>query len=165
MLDPLDQGDPADWNEMLDTNVKGLLHLCRAVVPGMRERNRGHIVNLGSLAGRQIYPGGAVYCASKAAVRAISEGLKQDLLGSAVRVTEIAPGMVDTEFSTVRFHGDASRAEQVYRGLDPLSGGDVAEVVLFALSRPAHVNISEVLLMPVAQAGSTMVHREATERG
>jgi len=148
-----------DWEEMIDTNLKGLLYVTRAVLPGMVERGRGHVVNIGSIAGRQTYPGGAVYCASKAAVRAISEGLKLDLLGTSIRVTEIQPGLVETEFSQVRFRGDRERAAAVYRGLTPLTAMDVAEVVLFAVTRPPHVNLSEVLLLPTDQASTTMVHR------
>ncbi|MCJ2541617.1 SDR family oxidoreductase [Thermostichus vulcanus] len=158
-LDKLHTGVVQDWEEMIDTNLKGLLYVTRAVLPGMVERGRGHVVNIGSIAGRQPYPGGNVYCASKAAVRAISEGLKLDLLGTPIRVTEIQPGMVETEFSEVRFHGDSSRAAAVYQGLTPLTAMDVAEVVLFATSRPPHVNISEVLLLPTDQASTTLVHR------
>jgi len=144
---------------MIDTNVKGLLYLTRYVVPGMIDRNKGHIVNIGSIAGRQTYPGGNVYCGSKAAVRAISEGLKQDLLGTPIRVSCIDPGLVETEFSQVRFHGDTERAEKVYQGLTPLTGDDVADVVFFCVTRPTHVNISEILLVPVDQATTTLVHR------
>jgi Short-chain alcohol dehydrogenase of unknown specificity len=129
------------------------------IVPGMVNRGRGHVVNIGSIAGRQTYPKGNVYCASKAAVRAISEGLKQDLLGTPVRVTEIEPGLVETEFSNVRFHGDAEKAKNVYQGLTPLTPDDVADVVYFCATRSPHVNISEVLLVPTDQAGATLVHR------
>jgi len=160
-LNKLQNGELQDWEEMIDTNVKGLLYVTRAVVPGMIERGRGHIVNLGSLAGHQTYPGGNVYCATKAAVRVISEGLKQDLLGTAVRVTSIDPGLVETEFSQVRFRGDLNKADQVYQGLTPLSAEDVAEVISFCLTRPPHVNINEILLMPVAQSGATLVHRQS----
>ncbi|MCF2971114.1 SDR family oxidoreductase [Synechococcus sp. Nb3U1] len=158
-LDKLHKGVIQDWEEMIDTNLKGLLYVTRAVLPGMVERGRGHVVNIGSIAGRQTYPGGNVYCASKAAVRAISEGLKLDLLGTPIRVTEIQPGMVETEFSEVRFHGDSSRAAAVYQGVTPLTAMDVAEVVVFAATRPPHVNISEVLLLPTDQASTTLVHR------
>lgn len=158
-LDKLHKGVIQDWEEMIDTNLKGLLYVTRAVLPGMVERGRGHVVNIGSIAGRQTYPGGNVYCASKAAVRAISEGLKLDLLGTPIRVTEIQPGMVETEFSEVRFHGDLSRAAAVYQGVTPLTAMDVAEVVVFAATRPPHVNISEVLLLPTDQASTTLVHR------
>ncbi len=158
-LDKLHTGVLQDWEEMIDTNLKGLLYVTRAVLPGMVERGRGHVVNIGSIAGRQTYPGGNVYCASKAAVRAISEGLKLDLLGTPIRVTEIQPGLVETEFSEVRFHGDQARAAAVYQGLTPLTAMDVAEVVVFAATRPPHVNISEVLLLPTDQASTTLVHR------
>jgi 3-hydroxy acid dehydrogenase / malonic semialdehyde reductase len=157
----LQEGLLTDWEEMIDTNVKGLLYMTRAIVPGMVERQRGHVVNVGSIAGHQTYPAGNVYCGTKAAVRAISEGLKIDLLGTPIRVTNIDPGMVDTEFSTVRFHGDTERAAKVYEGLTPLTGVDIAETVLFALTRPAHVNISEILLVPTDQATPTLVHRRS----
>lgn len=158
-LDKLHEGDFQDWEEMIDTNVKGLLYMTRYIVPGMVHRGEGHIVNIGSIAGRNAYPGGNVYCASKAAVRAISEGLKQDLLGTPVRVTEIEPGLVETEFSQVRFHGDQQRAEKVYQGLTPLTADDIADVIYFCVTRPAHVNISEILLVPTDQANATLVHR------
>jgi serine 3-dehydrogenase len=145
---------------MIDTNVKGLLYMTRSIVPGMVSRGGGHVVNIGSIAGRQTYPKGNVYCASKAAVRAISEGLKQDLLGTPVRVTEIEPGLVETEFSNVRFHGDAEKAKNVYQGLTPLTADDVADVVYFCATRSPHVNISEVLLVPTDQASATLVHRK-----
>lgn len=158
-LSKLHEGNIDDWEEMLDTNVKGLLYVTRAVVPGMVERQGGHVVNIGSIAGRVAYPGGNVYCASKAAVRAISDGLKQDLIGTPVRVTEIEPGLVETEFSLVRFHGDCDRAEKVYQDLTPLTGEDIADLVLFCVTRPPHVNISEMLVVPVDQANATLVHR------
>ncbi len=158
-LDKLHQGNFQDWEEMIDTNIKGLLYLTRYVVPGMINRDRGHVVNIGSIAGHQTYPGGNVYCGTKAAVRAISEGLKQDLLGTPIRVTSVDPGMVETEFSEVRFHGDAERAKKVYQGLTPLTPEDVADVVFFCVTRPAHVNINEVILMPVDQASTTLVNR------
>ncbi|MFZ1085162.1 MAG: SDR family NAD(P)-dependent oxidoreductase [Terracidiphilus sp.] len=159
-LEKLYQGSIDDWEEMLDTNVKGLLYVTRAVVPGMVERGRGHVVNLGSTAGEMTYPGGAVYCASKAAERAINDGLRQDLLGTPVRVTTVDPGMVETEFSIVRFHGDTERATNFYKGIKPLTPEDVADAILWAASRPAHVNIARVMLTPVQQANSLLVHRE-----
>ncbi|MEG5000165.1 SDR family oxidoreductase [Microcoleus sp. B4-D4] len=159
-LDKLHEGNFQDWEEMIDTNVKGLLYMTRYIVPGMVSRGGGHVVNIGSIAGRQAYPKGSVYCASKAAVRAISDGLKQDLLGTAVRVTEIEPGLVETEFSNVRFHGDAEKAKNVYQGLTPLTADDVADVVYFCATRSPHVNISEVLLVPTDQASATLVHRK-----
>ncbi|MEH2067696.1 MAG: SDR family oxidoreductase [Nostoc sp.] len=158
-LDKLHEGSFADWEEMIDTNIKGLLYLSRYVVPGMISRGRGHVVNLGSIAGHQTYPGGNVYCATKAAVRAISEGLKQDLLGTPVRVTSVDPGMVETEFSQVRFHGNNERANQVYQGVTPLTADDVADVIFFCVTRSPHVNINEVVLMPVDQASATLVNR------
>lgn len=158
-LDKLHEGSIQDWEEMIDTNIKGLLYMTRSIVPGMVSRGRGHVINIGSIAGHQTYPRGNVYCATKAAVRAISEGLKQDLLGTPVRVSSVDPGMVETEFSQVRFHGDRDRAAQVYAGVTPLTAEDVADVVAFCATRPAHVNISEVILLPTDQASATLVHR------
>jgi len=158
-LDKLHEGDIQDWEEMIDTNIKGLLYLTRYVVPGMVSRDRGHVVNIGSIAGHQTYPNGNVYCGTKAAVRAISEGLKQDLLGTPIRVSSVDPGMVETEFSEVRFHGDSDRAKKVYQGVTPLTPDDVADVVFFCVTRPSHVNINEVVLMPVDQASATLVNR------
>lgn len=160
-LDKLQEGSIQDWEEMIDTNIKGLLYMTRFIVPGMVSRGRGHVVNIGSIAGHQTYPGGAVYCATKAAVKALSEGLKMDLLGTPVRVSSVDPGMVETEFSQVRFHGDVERANNVYRGITPLTPDDVAEVVLFCVTRPAHVNISDVIMLATAQASATLVHRQA----
>ncbi|ARV59989.1 NAD(P)-dependent oxidoreductase [Nostocales cyanobacterium HT-58-2] len=158
-LDKLHEGDFQDWEEMIDTNIKGLLYLTRYVVPGMVKRDHGHVVNIGSIAGHQTYPGGNVYCGTKAAVRAISEGLKQDLLGTPIRVSSVDPGMVETEFSEVRFHGDSDRAQKVYQGLKPLTPDDIADVIFFCVTRPSHVNINEVVLMPVDQASTTLVNR------
>ncbi|MBD2181497.1 SDR family oxidoreductase [Aerosakkonema funiforme] len=158
-LNKLQEGSFQDWEEMIDTNIKGLLYVTRYVVPGMIDRGKGHVVNIGSIAAYQTYPGGNVYCGSKAAVRAISEGLKQDLLGTPVRVTCVDPGLVETEFSEVRFHGDTERAKKVYQGLTPLTPDDVADVVFFCATRPSHVNISQVLLVPTDQATTTLVHR------
>ena len=160
-LDKLYMGRIEDWEEMIDTNVKGLLYLCRAVVPGMVARGRGHVVNLGSTAGELTYPNGAVYCATKAAERAINDGLRQDLLGTPVRVTSVDPGMVETDFSLVRFHGDAERAAKVYKGIMPLAPEDVADAILWAVTRPEHVNIARVMLTTVHQANSLLFHREA----
>jgi NADP-dependent 3-hydroxy acid dehydrogenase YdfG len=159
-LDKLYQGKIEDWEEMIDTNVKGLLYVTRAVVPGMVERGCGHVVNLGSTAGELTYPNGAVYCASKAAERAINDGLRQDVLGTPIRVTSVDPGMVETNFSLVRFHGDAERAAKVYKGVKPLTPEDVAEVIVWAVNRPEHVNIARVLLTPVGQANSLLFHRD-----
>ncbi|MEP0858376.1 SDR family oxidoreductase [Trichocoleus sp. DQ-U1] len=158
-LNKLHEGSIQDWEEMIDTNIKGLLYCTRYLVPGMVNRGKGHVVNLGSIAGHQTYPGGNVYCASKAAVKSISEGLKQDLLGTPVRVTSVDPGLVETEFSQVRFHGDSDRAQKVYQGLTPLTPEDIADVIFFCVTRPAHVNISELLLVPTDQATATQVHR------
>jgi NADP-dependent 3-hydroxy acid dehydrogenase YdfG len=162
-FEPLWEGDPGDWDAMLDTNVKGLLAVTRAVLPGMVDRGRGHVVNIGSIAGREAYPNGAVYCASKAAVGKITEALRMDLLGTGVRVSTVDPGMVNTEFSTVRFHGDRDRADGVYADMTPLTGEDVADVVVWVAARPAHVQVAEVLLLPTEQASATRVarHREA----
>lgn len=155
----LQAGEIDDWEEMIDTNVKGLLYVDRAIVPGMVARRRGTVIHIGSIAGRQLYPGGNVYCATKHAVRALTDGLRLDVLGSGVRVTSIDPGLVETEFSEVRFHGDRERARAVYQGLTPLTAEDVAEVVLFAATRPPHVDLAEVLILPTDQATTTHVHR------
>jgi len=159
-LTKLHEYDLDDINEMVDTNVKGLLYVTRAVLPGMVARGQGHVINIGSIAGHWTYPNGAVYCATKAAVKSISEGLKMDLLGTTVRVTSVDPGLVETEFSLVRFHGDGERARKVYEGVRPLRGEDVADVVLFCATRPPHVNINDVVMMPVGQASATQVHRQ-----
>lgn len=158
-LDRLQDGKISDWDEMIDTNVKGLLYVTRSVLPGMIGRGRGHVVNIGSIAGHAVYPAGNVYCASKYAVRALSEGLKHDLLGTPVRVTSVDPGLVETEFSIVRFHGDREKAAKVYNGMQPLTPDDIADAVIYCTTRPPHVNINEVVLMPVAQASATQVHR------
>ena len=160
-LDKLYAGKIQDWEEMIDTNVKGLLYVTRAVVPGMVARGRGHVINLGSTAGEITYPNGAVYCATKAAERSINDGLRQDVLGTPVRVTSVDPGMVETDFSLVRFHGDSERAAKVYKGVKPLTPEDIADVIVWAASRPAHVNIARVLLTPVQQANSLLFHRDA----
>jgi serine 3-dehydrogenase len=159
-LEPLQRGDLDDWNEMIDTNVKGLLHVDRNVVPWMVERGRGTVVHIGSVAGRQVYPGGNVYCATKHAVRAVTDALRIDLLGSGVRVCSVDPGLVETEFSLVRFHGNRERAKGVYQGMTPLAAEDVAEVVLFAATRPSHVTLADVLVYPTDQASATHVHRD-----
>jgi NADP-dependent 3-hydroxy acid dehydrogenase YdfG len=164
-LDPVQEGKLEDWDEMLDTNVKGLLHVTRCAVPLMLPRGAGHIVNIGSIAGRQTYPRGAVYCASKAAVRALSEGMRLDLLGTGIRVSEIAPGMVETEFSLVRHRGDAGRAAATYDGVTPLVAEDIAEIVFFCASRPPHVNIGEVVVTPTDQASTAHVFRRAARPG
>lgn len=158
-FDPIQNGSLDDWNRMLDTNVKGLLHVSRAVIPGMISRGRGHIINIGSTAGKEVYPKGNVYCASKHAVDALTKAFRQDLLPHGIKVTQIAPGMAETEFSVVRFAGDAARAKQVYAGVQPLTGEDIANLVWFAANLPAHVCINDLVVTPTAQANSTTVHR------
>jgi NADP-dependent 3-hydroxy acid dehydrogenase YdfG len=160
-LDKLYMGKIEDWEEMIDTNVKGLLYVTRAVVPGMVVRGHGHVINLGSTAGEMTYPNGAVYCATKAAERAINDGLRQDVLGTPVRVTSVDPGMVETDFSLVRFHGDAERAAKVYKGVTPLTAEDVADAIVWVASRPAHVNVARILMTTVDQANSLLFHRES----
>ncbi len=159
-LEKLYMGRIEDWEEMIDTNIKGLLYVTRAVVPGMVVRGQGHVINLGSTAGEVSYPGGAVYCGTKAAEHAINDGLRMDLLGTSVRVTTIDPGMVETDFSLVRFRGDQERAARVYKGVTPLTPEDVAEVIVWAAMRPAHVNIARVLMTSIDQANSILFHRE-----
>jgi 3-hydroxy acid dehydrogenase / malonic semialdehyde reductase len=159
-LDKLQEGRISDWEEMIDTNVKGLLFVSKAVIPGMISRGRGHVINIGSIAGHEVYPGGNVYCATKFAVNALSRGLRLDLSGTPLRVTTVDPGMVETEFSLVRYHGDAARAAKTYQGFVPLDPEDIAAVVVFCATRPAHVNISEVIAMPTAQASTTLVYRK-----
>jgi 3-hydroxy acid dehydrogenase/malonic semialdehyde reductase len=158
-LDKLYMGKIDDWDEMIDTNVKGLLYVTRSVVPGMVVRGRGHVISLGSTAGELAYPNGAVYCGTKAAERLINDGLRQDVLGTPIRVTSIDPGMVETDFSLVRFRGDTERASKVYKGVKPLTPEDIAEVIVWAAARPPHVNIARVLLTPVQQANSILFHR------
>lgn len=157
-VDRIQDGDIEDWETMIDTNIKGLLYFTRALLPEMIKQGQGHIVNLGSVAGRWVYPGGAVYCATKFAVAALSEGLRMDLSGTGIRVTNIEPGMVETEFSEVRL-GDSEKAKSVYRGMNPLTAQDVADTVLWCLNRPPHVNIQELVLFPVDQAAVQQVHR------
>ena len=158
-LELFPDAEVTDWEEMIDTNIKGLLYMTRYIIPGMLDRGRGHIINIGSIAGHAAYPRGSVYCGTKAAVKLITEGLKQDLIGTPIRVSSVDPGLVETEFSIVRFHGDAAKAEKVYQGLTPLSAMDVADVIFFCATRPAHVNINDVVLMPVDQSSATLVHR------
>lgn len=155
----LAEGDSRDWDEMIDTNVKGLLYVTRAVLPGMIERGRGHVINIGSISGSEAYPNGTVYCGTKAAVDIMSRALRMDLLGTPIRVTNIQPGMVETEFSEVRFHGDRERAARVYHGVEPLTAFDVADTIVYAATRPPHVNIDHLMLKPIAQASATMVSR------
>jgi len=152
--------DPDDWDRMLDTNVRGVLSVTRALLPRMLERGTGHVINVGSLAGRAAYPGGAVYAASKAALDRITSGLRMDVLGTGVRVSTVDPGLVETEFSVVRFAGDRARADGVYAGMTPLTAADVADVVRFVADRPPHVVVADVLLLPADQAASGIVNRE-----
>ena len=159
-LEPVHTGTLSDWEQMIDTNIKGLLYVTRVVSPGMVARKSGHIVNIGSLAGKTVYPNGAVYCATKHAVKALSEGMRMDFLPYGIRVTEVCPGAVDTEFSLVRFKGNQQRADKVYEGFEPLVAEDIAETVYFAVSQPPHVNIQDILINPVAQANATMIHRK-----
>lgn len=159
-LDPLQSGNVDDWDAMIDSNVKGLLYVTREILPGMVERKSGHVINLGSIAGREVYANGNVYCASKFAVDAITRGMRIDLNESGIKVTAINPGLVETEFSLVRFKGDAERANSPYKGIEPLRGDDVADLILFALTRPAHVVVADMVVFPVAQASATVVKRD-----
>ena len=159
-LDKLQSGEIQNWEEMIDTNLKGLLYVTRSLLPGMVERDRGHIINIGSIAGHQAYVGGNVYCAIKAAVRTLSQGLKMDLLGTPIRVSCVDPGTVETEFSQVRFRGNTKKADKVYQGFTPLTPDDIAEVVVFCATRPPHVNMSEVLVLATDQSSATMINRQ-----
>ena len=159
-LDTIAEGNPDDWDCMIDTNVKGLLYVTHYVVKGMLARNCGHIINIGSISGYAVYSGGVVYCATKFAVRAISEGLKMDVHGTPIRVTEIDPGMVETAFSMVRFKGDETRADAVYRGVDALQAMDIADVIVYAVQCPAHVDIRQLVVTCTDQTAMTMVHRK-----
>lgn len=158
-LEPEYAGDFIDWETMIDTNVKGLLYMTRLVVPGMVDRQKGHVINIGSVAGDAAYAGGAVYCATKAAVKVLSDGLRIDLAHTPVRVTNLKPGLVETNFSNVRFHGDTERAAGVYKGITPLSGDDIADVALYAAQAPAHVQIAEVLILATHQASGSVICR------
>ncbi len=160
-LDPIQSGNIDDWDAMMDINVKGLLYVTRAVLPGMVERKSGHVINLGSIAGKEVYPGGNVYSASKFAVDAITRSMRIDLNAAGIKVTGIHPGMVDTEFSLVRFKGDEARASNVYKGLTPLVADDIADLILFTLTRPAHVVIADLVVFPTAQASATVVNRNS----
>lgn len=159
-LDPIDKGDTDDWDTMIDTNVKGLLYVSKIVSNWMIVQKKGHIINIGSVAGKEVYANGNVYCATKHAVDALNKGMRIDLLPHGIKVTAIHPGMVETEFSIVRFKGDESRAKKVYDGFEPLVAQDIAEAIWFAVSRPAHVNINDMLIMPTAQATATTVKRD-----
>lgn len=157
------EGNLDEWDIVIDTNIKGLLAMTRMVVPGMVERGRGHIINIGSIAGDAAYPGGSVYCATKAAVKALSDGLRIDLVDTPLRVTNIKPGMVETNFSVVRYRGDKETADNFYKGIRPLTGDDVAETIYFAASAPEHIQIAEVLLMPTYQATGTISYKKKVE--
>ena len=159
-FDPIHEGSLDDWDSMIDINVKGLLYVSKAVVPGMVERRSGHIINIGSIAGKEVYPNGNVYCASKHAVDAINNGMRIDLNQYGIKVSQVSPGLVDTEFSIVRFKGDKQRSDSVYTGMKPLTGDDIADLILFIVTRPAHVNISDSIIFPNAQASSTLVNRD-----
>ncbi len=159
-LDPIEKGNLDDWDAMLDINVKGLLYVSKAILPEMIQRKSGHIINIGSTAGKEVYPNGNVYCASKHAVDAINQGMRIDLNQYGIRVGAINPGLVDTEFSEVRFKGDTKRAKNVYAGFQPLRPEDIADIILFVISRPPHVNIADLIVMPTAQASSTIVRKE-----
>ncbi|HPX75187.1 MAG TPA: SDR family oxidoreductase [Bacteroidales bacterium] len=160
-LSTIQTGDLQDWETMIDTNIKGLLYLTLKVAPLMIDQKSGHIINIGSIAGKEVYPNGNVYCATKHAVDALSKAMRIDMLPYKIKVTQIAPGMVDTEFSTVRFHGDKERADKVYDGLTPLYAEDIAEIILFVANRPKHVNINDILVTPLAQASSANVVRNS----
>ncbi len=160
-LGKLHEGIVDHWNQMIDTNVKGLLHVTKAVVPGMVVRGRGHVINIGSIAGHELYPGGNVYCATKHAVDAITKGLRMDLVDTPIRVSTVDPGLVETEFSFVRFEGDVERAKRVYEGIEVLNGNDVADAVVYCATRPPHVQINEIILTPTNQASALVTSRKS----
>ena len=162
-LEPEYEGSFEDWETMIDTNIKGLLTMTRLVVPRMVKRNSGHVINIGSVAGDAAYAGGNVYCGTKAAVKTITDGLRIDLAHTSVRVTTVKPGLVETNFSNVRFHGDDARSDKVYHGVKPLTGTDIADVVFYAASAPAHVQIAEVLVLATHQANGSVLHRDASK--
>jgi 3-hydroxy acid dehydrogenase/malonic semialdehyde reductase len=159
-INPIHQGDIDDWERMIDTNIKGLLYITRLVSPIMVEKQRGHIINIGSIAGRQVYQSGNVYCASKFAVNALTQGMRIDLAPFGIKVSQVSPGAAETEFSIVRFHGDSSRAKNVYAGFEPLLAEDIADAILYMITRPPHVNIDDMLIMPTAQPCATIFHRK-----
>jgi NADP-dependent 3-hydroxy acid dehydrogenase YdfG len=159
-MDPIQSGNVDDWDAMMDINVKGLLYVTRAVLPVMVERNQGHIINIGSIAGKEVYPNGNVYCASKFAVDAVTKGMRLDLNKHGIKVTAIHPGLAETEFSLVRFKGDDARASNVYKGITPLTGHDIAEVILCVLSQPKHVVLTDITVLPLDQASATVVNRK-----
>ena len=162
-LEPEYEGSFEDWETMIDTNIKGLLTMTRLVVPRMVKRDSGHVINIGSVAGDAAYAGGNVYCGTKAAVKTITDGLRIDLAHTSVRVTNVKPGLVETHFSNVRFHGDDARADKVYEGVKPLTGADIAEVVFYAASAPAHVQIAEVLVLATHQSNGSVLHRDTSK--
>lgn len=159
-LEPIDSGDIDQWEEMIDANVKGLLYVSRAVIPSMRKRNSGHIINVGSIAGRMTYPGGNVYCATKSAVATLTEAMNIDLVGTNIRVSNVAPGAVETNFSDTRFSGDGAKVDAVYKGYTPLVAEDIADLIVYILNAPPHVNIQDTLIMPTAQRNPYTLHRE-----
>lgn len=159
-LDFIQTGDLLDWDQMIDTNVKGLLYVSKMVIPEMIAKGEGHIINISSIAGKEVYPKGNVYCASKHAVDALTKGMRMDLLEHGIKVSSISPGMVETEFSVVRFKGDKEKADSVYNGLTPLYAADIAQTVAFIVSRPKHVNINDIVIMPTAQASAAVTHRK-----
>jgi 3-hydroxy acid dehydrogenase / malonic semialdehyde reductase len=158
-LDPIQTGSIEDWDAMIDINVKGLLYVSREIIPGMTTRKSGHVINIGSIAGKEVYPNGNVYCASKFAVDALTRGIRMDLNASAIKVTSINPGMVETEFSLVRFKGDAERAANIYKGFEALKAEDIADIILYVLSAPKHVVLADITVLPTAQGSATLVNR------
>ena len=159
-FDPIQTGKIEDWDAMMDINVKGLLYVSRAVIPGMTERKKGHIINLGSIAGKEVYPSGNVYCASKFAVDALTKGMRLDLNAFGIKVTSINPGLVETEFALVRFKGNEEKASTVYKGITPLVGADIADIILYTLQAPPHVLLADITVFPTAQASATLVKRD-----
>jgi NADP-dependent 3-hydroxy acid dehydrogenase YdfG len=159
-LGPIQEGESDDWSRMIDTNVKGLLYVTRVIAPGMVKRQSGHIINIGSVAGKEVYPNGNVYCATKHAVDALTKAMRIDMLPYNIKVTQISPGAVETEFSLVRFHGDTARAKSIYEGYESLVADDIADCIWFVISRPPHVNINDMVVMPAAQASATLFHKE-----
>lgn len=163
-LSGIGEGDPDEWDQMIDTNVKGLLYMSRAVIPGMKERKSGHVINIGSIAGRETYPKGNVYCATKHAVASITKGMRIDLVGTGIRVSQVSPGATETEFSLVRFSGDQRKADEVYQGFTPLKPDDIADVIAYIASLPPHVNVDDLLLMPTHQAAAGVIYREPSQK-
>jgi 3-hydroxy acid dehydrogenase / malonic semialdehyde reductase len=161
-LDPIENGDEEDWDAMIDINIKGLLYVSKEIIPGMVERRSGHIINIGSIAGKEVYTNGNVYCATKHAVDALNHGMRMDLNQYGIRVGAVNPGMVNTEFSEVRFKGDREKAENVYKGFEPLTAEDIADIIHFVVTRPYHVNIADLTVLPTAQASATIVNRKTT---